>query len=158
MVAPSWLGRGVYQGPYADGVDRYLFGNSQTQNPPLLSLPMLSVKAPYRHFETNRVEYSCISALFVVGDGHIEPGSQEVIPSGLLLFHASCPSTITQQGGKLSGTSPQTFRNSSGQMHGSYDALMGSTSKRLMCLMSDTGGGHRASAQALKDGLEVLYD
>ena len=24
--------------------------------------------------------------------------------------------------------------------------------KRVMCLMSDTGGGHRASAQALKDG------
>jgi len=29
--------------------------------------------------------------------------------------------------------------------------------KRVMCLMSDTGGGHRASAQALKDGFEVLY-
>lgn len=29
--------------------------------------------------------------------------------------------------------------------------------KRVMCLMSDTGGGHRASATALKDGFEVLY-
>jgi 1,2-diacylglycerol 3-beta-galactosyltransferase len=26
-----------------------------------------------------------------------------------------------------------------------------------MCLMSDTGGGHRASATALRDGFEVLY-
>ena len=29
--------------------------------------------------------------------------------------------------------------------------------KRVMCLMSDTGGGHRASAQALKDGFHALY-
>lgn len=29
--------------------------------------------------------------------------------------------------------------------------------RRVMCLMSDTGGGHRASAQALRDGFEVLY-
>lgn len=29
--------------------------------------------------------------------------------------------------------------------------------KRVMCLMSDTGGGHRASAQALRDGFEALY-
>mmetsp|Transcript_23633 Transcript_23633/g.57910 ORF Transcript_23633/g.57910 Transcript_23633/m.57910 type:complete len:427 (-) Transcript_23633:761-2041(-) len=29
--------------------------------------------------------------------------------------------------------------------------------KRVMCLMSDTGGGHRASAQAVRDGFEVLY-
>jgi len=26
-----------------------------------------------------------------------------------------------------------------------------------MCLMSDTGGGHRASAQALRDAFELLY-
>lgn len=31
------------------------------------------------------------------------------------------------------------------------------TQKRVMCLMSDTGGGHRASAQALRDGFEALY-
>lgn len=29
--------------------------------------------------------------------------------------------------------------------------------QRVLCLMSDTGGGHRASAQALKDGFETLY-
>ena len=29
--------------------------------------------------------------------------------------------------------------------------------KRVMCLMSDTGGGHRASAVALKDAFEALY-
>lgn len=29
--------------------------------------------------------------------------------------------------------------------------------KRVMCLMSDTGGGHRASAQALRDAFELLY-
>lgn len=30
-------------------------------------------------------------------------------------------------------------------------------SKRVMCLMSDTGGGHRASAQALKDCFELVH-
>lgn len=29
--------------------------------------------------------------------------------------------------------------------------------KRIMVLMSDTGGGHRASAEALKAGFETLY-
>jgi len=30
-------------------------------------------------------------------------------------------------------------------------------SRRVMCLMSDTGGGHRASAQALKDCFTLTY-
>ena len=29
--------------------------------------------------------------------------------------------------------------------------------KHVMCLMSDTGGGHRARAQALKDGFEIMF-
>lgn len=29
--------------------------------------------------------------------------------------------------------------------------------KRIMILMSDTGGGHRASAEALKAGFDLLY-
>lgn len=29
--------------------------------------------------------------------------------------------------------------------------------KRVMVLMSDTGGGHRASAEALKAGFQKLY-
>ena len=29
--------------------------------------------------------------------------------------------------------------------------------KKVLFLMSDTGGGHRASATALRDGFEVLY-
>ena len=29
--------------------------------------------------------------------------------------------------------------------------------KRIMVLMSDTGGGHRASAEALKAGFDILY-
>ena len=28
--------------------------------------------------------------------------------------------------------------------------------KRVLCLMSNTGGGHKASAQALKDGFESI--
>lgn len=32
-----------------------------------------------------------------------------------------------------------------------------SEKKRIMILMSDTGGGHRASAEALKAGFEKLY-
>lgn len=31
------------------------------------------------------------------------------------------------------------------------------TRKKVMILMSDTGGGHRASAKALEDALEELY-
>mmetsp|Transcript_14165 Transcript_14165/g.48830 ORF Transcript_14165/g.48830 Transcript_14165/m.48830 type:complete len:514 (+) Transcript_14165:146-1687(+) len=31
------------------------------------------------------------------------------------------------------------------------------TDKHVMCLMADTGGGHRASAEALKAGFETLY-
>ena len=30
-------------------------------------------------------------------------------------------------------------------------------SKRILCLMSHTGGGHKASAQALKDGFECVF-
>jgi len=37
------------------------------------------------------------------------------------------------------------------------DAGITEERKRVMCLMSDTGGGHRASAQALKDGFHTLY-
>lgn len=29
--------------------------------------------------------------------------------------------------------------------------------RRVLCLMSDTGGGHRASAQALKDCFELIH-
>ena len=29
--------------------------------------------------------------------------------------------------------------------------------KRIMILMSDTGGGHRASADAIKAGFHILY-
>ena len=29
--------------------------------------------------------------------------------------------------------------------------------KRVLCLMSNTGGGHKASAQALKDGFESIF-
>lgn len=49
------------------------------------------------------------------------------------------------------------MKTSSGELDAHYDAVMTSSPKRVMCLMSDTGGGHRASAQALKDGFEVLY-
>jgi len=31
------------------------------------------------------------------------------------------------------------------------------SSYRVLCLMSHTGGGHKASAQALKDGFECIY-
>lgn len=33
----------------------------------------------------------------------------------------------------------------------------GKRRKRVMVLMSDTGGGHRASAEALQAGFEQLY-
>ena len=36
-------------------------------------------------------------------------------------------------------------------------SLLSATRKRIMVLMSDTGGGHRASAEALKAGFEILY-
>ena len=29
--------------------------------------------------------------------------------------------------------------------------------KRILVLMSDTGGGHRASAEAIKSGFQILY-
>lgn len=29
--------------------------------------------------------------------------------------------------------------------------------KRILVLMSDTGGGHRASAEALRSGFQILY-
>jgi hypothetical protein len=37
------------------------------------------------------------------------------------------------------------------------ESLIQKDSRRVMCLMSDTGGGHRASAQALKDGFELIF-
>ena len=64
---------------------------------------------------------------------------------------------MTDQGGKFCGASPARMKTSSGELDAHYDAVMTSSPKRVMCLMSDTGGGHRASAQALKDGFEVLY-
>lgn len=39
----------------------------------------------------------------------------------------------------------------------SHEKIIDGKKKRVMCLMSDTGGGHRASAQALKDGFHTLY-
>ena len=63
---------------------------------------------------------------------------------------------MTDQGGKFCGASPARMKTSSGELDAHYDAVMTSSPKRVMCLMSDTGGGHRASAQALKDGFEVL--
>ena len=34
---------------------------------------------------------------------------------------------------------------------------MAARRKRILILMSDTGGGHRASAQALRDGFQLQY-
>ncbi len=39
---------------------------------------------------------------------------------------------------------------------GQFGALPG-PKKRIMILMSDTGGGHRASADAIKAGFHILY-
>lgn len=33
----------------------------------------------------------------------------------------------------------------------------GKSKKRVLVLMSDTGGGHRASAEALKSAFQILY-
>ena len=64
---------------------------------------------------------------------------------------------MTDQGGKFCGASPARMKTSSGELDAHYDAGMTSSPKRVMCLMSDTGGGHRASAVALKDAFEALY-
>ena len=38
-----------------------------------------------------------------------------------------------------------------------FSSTTGRTQKRVMILMSDTGGGHRASAEALKAGFKARY-
>jgi hypothetical protein len=43
------------------------------------------------------------------------------------------------------------------QDSGKESSEIAGKNKRVMCLMSDTGGGHRASAQALRDAFELLY-
>lgn len=40
---------------------------------------------------------------------------------------------------------------------GSKVSWTGSSPKRILILMSDTGGGHRASSQALASAMEKLY-
>ena len=42
-------------------------------------------------------------------------------------------------------------------MHLCVAKTNGKAKKRVLVLMSDTGGGHRASAEAIRSGFQILY-
>lgn len=48
-------------------------------------------------------------------------------------------------------------RTTENRVSSAEKALAESKRKKIMVLMSDTGGGHRASAEALKAGFDILY-
>lgn len=43
------------------------------------------------------------------------------------------------------------------KMHLHVAKTKGNAKKRILVLMSDTGGGHRASAEAIRSGFQILY-
>jgi len=43
------------------------------------------------------------------------------------------------------------------RMHLHVAKSKGQAKKRILVLMSDTGGGHRASAEAIRSGFQILY-
>ena len=55
------------------------------------------------------------------------------------------------------GFSNDSFLNESKDNDDLSEITAQGEQKRVMCLMSDTGGGHRASATALRDGFATLY-
>ena len=80
------------------------------------------------------------------------------LASGAVVVGGNAEFDLAQTAGSGEGASPEDFAGDEAREADSNDvATEDEEQKRVMCLMSDTGGGHRASAQALRDGFETLY-
>ena len=80
--------------------------------------------------------------------------------TSLFFFHSSSPSSSSSK--QLSSAGAANAFSLPTALGAPFRALFGSassgkTQKRVMILMSDTGGGHRASAEALKAGFKARY-